>query len=530
MNFTNRFGGVMLAAALLVGCGSSTPTTTDESQATPVVEITTESVSAEPETETEASNQDATTEEPSTEETESEESATEDAESEESATEDAESEESATEEISTEEASSASTEDASTASTEDTSTENASTDASTSSGAAGGGASDSDTSSEAGGGATIDKEDVPELPTLGDNAITTESGLQYEDAVVGEGEAAQNGDIVTVHYAGYLEDGTVFDSSIPRGTPFAVSLGAGRVIPGWEEGLLDMKVGGTRTLVIPSELAYGEQGRSNIPPNSTLIFSVEVLDIQAKPEPAAVSEYTTLESGVEIAILEEGEAQEAAKGDIVKFDYNAWIEEGNVLFDSSAEAGRPASLPLGQSGLQGLDLGMEGIKSGETRQIRIPPELAYGEEGAGNVIPPNATLIFEIRLLEVKLSPKLSLADEADFTATESGLEYAILEEGDGEVVKSGDNVSVHYSGWLEDGTLFDSSVPRDAPFPFVVGAGDVIAGWDEGLEGMKVGETRQLRIPSALGYGAQGSPPVIPPDATLIFDVQLLQIDPPSP
>ena len=505
MNFTNRLAGLIVTGALLVACGGATPAV-NETEATAVVEASTESASAETEpqepTTEDASSENTSTEDSSTEESASDDSSTEESASDDSSTEEESSDESSNEENATEESAATSSQDSST----------------------------NDTGSEApptaGGGATIDESEVPELPTLGDNAVTTDSGLKYEDVVDGEGEEAKSGDIVTVHYTGYLEDGTVFDSSLTDGNPFQVSLGASRVIKGWEEGLIGMKIGAQRTLVIPPELAYGEESRGNIPANSTLVFSVEVLDIQKQSVPAEVSEYTTDDSGVEFAILQEGDGPEAETGDIVRFDYNAWIEESQILFDSSSQAGRPASLPLGQSGLPGLDFGIEGMKSGETRQIRIPPELAYGEDGAGDVIPPNATLIFEIRLLELKISPKLSQVDEADYETTDSGLQYAILTESDGDEVKSGDGVSVHYSGWLEDGTLFDSSIPRDTPFTFVVGAGDVIAGWDEGIEGMKVGEKRQLRIPGELGYGATGSPPRIPPNATLIFDVEVIAID----
>jgi FKBP-type peptidyl-prolyl cis-trans isomerase FkpA len=97
---------------------------------------------------------------------------------------------------------------------------------------------------------------------------------------------------------------------------------------------------------------------------------------------------------------------------------------------------------------------------------------------------------------------------------------------GDGDEAARGDVVSVHYTGTLEDGSEFDSSVDR-GPFSVRLGAGDVIAGWDEGIPGMKVGGTRVLTIPPELGYGEGGYPPVIPPNATLIFEIELLEIQP---
>jgi FKBP-type peptidyl-prolyl cis-trans isomerase len=114
-----------------------------------------------------------------------------------------------------------------------------------------------------------------------------------------------------------------------------------------------------------------------------------------------------------------------------------------------------------------------------------------------------------------------------DGTKTADGLQYWDIKVGTGQVAKDGDHVKVHYTGWLTTGKKFDSSVDAHTPFDFNLGKGDVIKGWDEGVAGMKVGGKRQLRIPPDLGYGASGSPGAIPPNATLIFDVQLLAILP---
>jgi FKBP-type peptidyl-prolyl cis-trans isomerase len=108
---------------------------------------------------------------------------------------------------------------------------------------------------------------------------------------------------------------------------------------------------------------------------------------------------------------------------------------------------------------------------------------------------------------------------------TDSGLKYEDTTVGDGAVASKGQTVSVHYTGWLENGTKFDSSKDRDDPFEFKLGAGQVIRGWDEGVAGMKVGGVRRLTIPPQLGYGDRGAGGVIPPKATLIFEVELLSI-----
>lgn len=121
-----------------------------------------------------------------------------------------------------------------------------------------------------------------EMPPVQDqNAITTTSGLKYIDLTAGTGATPQTGQLVTVHYTGWLKNGTKFDSSLDRGQPFRFPLGEGRVIKGWDEGVSTMKVGGKRRLIIPANLAYGQRGAGGaIPPNAELTFDVELLGVQ----------------------------------------------------------------------------------------------------------------------------------------------------------------------------------------------------------------------------------------------------------
>jgi FKBP-type peptidyl-prolyl cis-trans isomerase len=122
-------------------------------------------------------------------------------------------------------------------------------------------------------------------------------------------------------------------------------------------------------------------------------------------------------------------------------------------------------------------------------------------------------------------STLLAGGQKGKIVTTNSGLKYEDIKEGTGAAAAKGDTVDVHYTGWLKDGKKFDSSKDRGKPFSFSLGAGQVIKGWDEGVQGMKVGGVRKLIIPPDLGYGARGAGGVIPPNAELTFEVELLKI-----
>jgi peptidylprolyl isomerase len=217
-----------------------------------------------------------------------------------------------------------------------------------------------------------------------------------------------------------------------------------------------------------------------------------------------------------------GEGAEAQAGQTVIVHYTGWLFDesapGNkgTKFDSSLDRNDPFDFPLGGGRvIKGWDEGVQGMREGGQRTLVIPPEMGYGPRGAGGVIPPNATLVFDVKLLKVI---------RTDIVDTKLGA---------GEEANEGQLVTVHYTGWLFDkdapenkGTKFDSSRDRDEPFDFPLGAGQVIQGWDMGVQGMKVGGQRTLVIPPEMGYGKRGAGGVIPPNATLVFEVELLEVN----
>lgn len=260
----------------------------------------------------------------------------------------------------------------------------------------------------------------------------------------------------------------------------------------------------------------------------TFVFIITLVSINLNSEPNGEEmNYTKTDSGLEYKITEKGSGEQAAVGSRVKVHYTGKLEDG-TQFDSSLDRGEPFAFELGAGMvIKGWDEGIALMRVGDKVTLKIPADLGYGERGAGGVIPPNATLIFDVELLEVMPPIKIEEFEVKNKVSskTESGLEFILVEEGSGTKATPGNTVNVHYTGYLEDGTIFDSSLKRDQPFSFVLGMGKVIKGWDEGIALMKEGDKARLIIPASLGYGESGAGGVIPPNAVLIFDVELLEV-----
>jgi peptidylprolyl isomerase len=236
---------------------------------------------------------------------------------------------------------------------------------------------------------------------------------------------------------------------------------------------------------------------------------------------------TKTETGLEYLDVREGTGQSPRPGRTCVVHYTGWLWEHGAKgkkFDTSKEddhsevdRGVPFTFHLGKGEvIKGWEEGISGMKAGGKRELLIPANQAFGERGASGVIPPKATLFYEIELLEV-------------WQKTESGLEYFDVKEGTGAEPRTGQTCVIHYTGWVwranAKAKKFDSSVDRDEPFSFALGHDEALPGRDEGVATMRVGGKRKLLIPAALAYGEKGLGADVPPNSKLYFVVELLKV-----
>ena len=253
----------------------------------------------------------------------------------------------------------------------------------------------------------VDNADLSVKPLVTIPPSSPPTELLIEDLVVGSGSPVGVGDFLIMDYVGVsYSTGLQFDASWDRGSPFPFELGAGRVIQGWDQGIVGMSVGGRRSLTIPPELAYGENGSGSgsIGPNETLVFVVDLIaSVPAnleKPTAALTSESTT---ELKTNDISEGSGATVQPGNVVYIHYVGVSASTGEQFDSSWDRGRSEFIGyISGAGnvIEGLDQGLLGMQVGGRRTVVIPPDLAYGENGAGDgLIAPNETLIFTVDLL-----------------------------------------------------------------------------------------------------------------------------------
>lgn len=260
-----------------------------------------------------------------------------------------------------------------------------------------------------------------------------------------------------------------------------------------------------------------------------------------EPDADAPEEFTTTESGLQYRIRRKSDGKKPTPENHVTVNYRGSLEDGTIFDTTYGTGGAPSTFEL-KSLIPGWSEGLQLIGQGGMIELKIPYMLGYGETGSPPVIPPKAELHFIVELVRVldppKVDPELAppsmglpalepgIVDPdapEEFTTTQSGLKYRIRRKSNGTKPTKANAVKVHYRGWLADGTTFDSSYARNEPTDF--GVGDVIPGWTEGLQLIGVGGMIELEIPGNLAYGPRGNPPKIPPNATLHFLVELIEV-----
>ncbi|KAJ6687106.1 PEPTIDYL-PROLYL CIS-TRANS ISOMERASE [Salix purpurea] len=336
-------------------------------------------------------------------------------------------------------------------------------------------------------------------PTLkvGEEKEIGNQGLKKKLLKAGEGwDTPDNGDEVEVHYTGTLLDGTQFDSSRDRGTPFKFTLGQGQVIKGWDLGIKTMKKGENALFTIPAELAYGSSGSPpTIPPNATLQFDVELLSWSSIKD-------ICKDGGIFKKILVEGEKWENPKElDEVLVRYEAQLEDGSVVAKSD---GVEFTVKDGHF-CPALARAVKTMKKGEKVLLSVKPQYGFGEKGkpaSGNegAVPPNANTQITLELVMDMKRPN------------------------EGAVVK------VKLIGKLQDGTVFLKKGHDDSElFEFKTDEDEVIDGLDRAVVTMKKGEVALLTVAPEYAFGSSESQQelaVVPPNSTVCYEIELVSFD----
>lgn len=374
---------------------------------------------------------------------------------------------------------------------------------------------------------------TPPPPIPADTEIhTTPSGLKYSVLTPGKGgRRAARGDVATVHFTGWLPDGTMFESSRTRGAPLETPVNVGNVTKGWDEALCMMTPGERMKLTIPPELAYQERGRPPvIPPNATLIFEVELLDVKfVGPEfhPAQPDRQKTLPSGIVYEMLDEGEGPMFDPAYRFEAKYALWNTDGQLV--DASELGRPWKFKLDSFQLAFGKEVFPLMRVGSRYRFEIPPALAFGAKAADALLPPNSVTVWEIELVrqfEPLPIPQFALSPDNRALKTKTGLLYEVLREGSGPVPRMGNMVTIHFAGWTTDGKLFQASFPDGEPVSFPMRPNTSLPGWLEGLQLMKEGGLYRFTLPPELAFGKRGKPPEVGPDQPVVFVIELLQVD----
>ncbi len=404
----------------------------------------------------------------------------------------------------------------------------------------------------------------------------TDDGLYYKFHVQsGDTLKAQEGDLIST-YMDYRTDDTIFNST-PKGQPFKLPMMHSTYKGDVFAAIGMMSPGDSATFMIHADSFFtktvGAPRPEFLDSNSYFYLDIKVTEIKTQAEldkermmtaqAMANAELGLIEtyiadnkltinkdaSGVYFSEVKKGNGKEATAGNIAKLNIVAKSigTNGRPFIDSGID-GKPVDYEIGTGRLGiGFESAIVKMKEGGKALIIVPFDLGFGAQGVRGVIDPYATLVYEVEIVKVTSAAEAKAAQEKEALMAQaksageiitymkknnlsakpnpSGLYYISTLDGNGKQAMAGKKVKVHYTGTLLNGKKFDSSLDRGQPFEFTLGQGQVIPGWDEGIALMKEGGKAKLIIPSHLGYGSRGAGQDIPPNATLVFEVELLEV-----
>lgn len=400
----------------------------------------------------------------------------------------------------------------------------------------------------------------------------TESGLYYKLYKVSKDTLkARQGDWVSLNMSYKYKDSTLFNSKTAMGTPVRFQLPASDFKGDIYEGIRMLSIGDSADFIINADSLFTKTFRQpQRPPfidsNSVIHFYITMLaidspDVMKKKEEETLKKYieekkiTTAPDASGLIYIETlaGKGPKIDSGMWVKANFSVSLIDGKQIF-STSERGEPREFQFGErTDTQGFEEGVAKMLKGGKATLIVPSSLAFGETGRGALVPPYSTVIYNVEILDItskadhekkeaekkkaeaaklennkkqesELMKKYLAEKNITTKPTASGLIYVEKVKGTGTRAVAGKKVKVHYTGTLLNGTKFDSSRDRNEPFEFVLGQGQVIKGWDEGISMMNVGGKATLVIPSSIAYGERDMGQ-IPPYSTLVFDVELMDV-----
>lgn len=349
----------------------------------------------------------------------------------------------------------------------------------------------------------------------------------------GRGAYPGRNDDVMLKFTGYYltADGNrkIFDQS-PHNQTVSFQRNAGQLLQGLETAIASMKEGEMATFIIQPEAAFGNQQRGEVPPNTVVMFDVELTGFKNPFFDFSATDTVTLNNGLQLIWLKRGAGAHPGDNDIVSLQFVSYFmdEDSNrIIYDRTVE-NHPYRLRVGnKNSIEGLRMALRQMRPGAALRAIIPAPIAYGEKTVGR-IPPGSTIFYDIEMKDT-VQPIRFLHGAQDSIVDKSGVVVYPFTDGKGSRIEEGSMVLVHFNGYYlnEDGheVIFESTPEKGNPFQFVFGKDAVLEGWKHAFQYLKEGQLAKIFIPAKCAYGAKGVDQVIPPNTDIYFDLQVLKV-----